>query len=272
MAGTGQIGIRWTVGDVSDLGFEALRLSILAASKAFGSQASFTVVVNSIPIDEARDRTGPVPARVEWTAAIGLPEVLKCFLSDEMAEGVAWKLAPPRLYPDRFELALDNDCILWEIPATVKRWLQEEPPRCLIAADVTAAFGSYTEVAGDRPRNTGIRGLPPGYDLCGALEATLRSFPFSLSTELDEQGLQAVALDRGRPAHVVSTEEVTICSPFWPHEPRLGRSGAHFVGINSRHLPWSYYDRPATDCIAENWHKLRPDIERRIEERATVDP
>lgn len=257
-------GIRWTVGDVSGFGFEALRLSILGAAHAFGPDTPLAVVVNSVPVEEARRRTGPVPDRVAWFEAGEPPGFLSPFLDGAMAEGVAWKFAPLRLFPDRFELALDNDCILWTIPDAVTKWRREQPPRCLIAADVKTAFGVFTEITRPEPRNTGIRGLPPGYDLGEALRAVLDRHPFRLTSELDEQGLQAVALDIGRPAHIVSVDEVTICSPFWPQQPRLGRCGAHFVGINARRLPWSWYGRPASECVAENWRKHRPAICRKL--------
>lgn len=68
----------------------------------------------------------------------------------------------------------------------------------------------------------------------------------------------------GRPAHVVPTADVAICSPFWPKRPGLGRCGAHFVGLNSRALPWTYYDRPATRWVEENWRRHRPKLYRRV--------
>lgn len=255
MSAAGGFGIRWTVGDVSALGFEALRLSIRGAARAFGLDVPMAVVVNSIQVEEARQRTGPVPGQVDWLPACDAPDFLRPFLDRQMAEGVAWKLAPLRVFPDRFELALDNDCILWDIPEAVKAWRLEKTPRCLIAADVAPAFGAFAEVTRPEPRNTGIRGMPPGYDLGAALAEVLGKHPFPLHSELDEQGLQAVAFDLGRPAHIVSTEDVTICSPFWPQQPYLGRVGAHFVGLNARTLPWTYYGRPASECVAENWAK-----------------
>jgi len=258
------LGIRWTIGDVSAFGFEALRLSIWGAYRAFGADTEMVVFVNSLPIEKARKKTREVPDIVSWACAERAPAFLADFLDGEMAEGVAWKLAPLRAFPDRFELSLDNDCIFWKIPPTVETWLRESPPRCLIAADVKAAFGSFSSLAGSQPRNTGIRGLPPGYDLGRALQAVLQDHPMRLGSELDEQGLQAVALDRDRPAHVVSAEEVTICSPFWPHEPRLGSAGAHFVGLNSHSLPWDYYGRPASELVSENWRRLRPELCRRV--------
>lgn len=263
-ATTRPIGVRWTIGDVSPQGFEALRLSIWGAWRLFGPEARYTVVVNSLPLEEARGRTGALPAGIEWRPAGALPAGLHRYVDDTMADGVAWKLAPPRCFPERYELSLDNDCILWDLPEAMRVWLDEEEPRCLIAADVELAHGGFAGLTRPEPRNTGIRGLAPGVDLEAALTAVLERHPMPLRSELDEQGLQVVALDLGRRAHVVSTTDVSICSPFWPKRPELGRAGAHFVGLNSRSLPWSYYDRPATDCVVENWERHRAELHRRV--------
>jgi len=259
-----KLGIRWTIGDVSARGFEALRLSIWGAFRAFHEEARMAVVVNSLAVEEARRRTGAVPAKVQWLPAGSPPEVLSGFLNEEMAEGVAWKLAPLRIFPELYELSLDNDCILWTVPPAILAWISEKKPRCLIAADVKLALGAFTELSRPEPRNTGIRGLPPHHDLAAAMVRVLKEHPVELRSELDEQGLQAVALDLGCPAHVVATEDVSICSPFWPHQPHLGRHGAHFVGLNAHWLPWSYYDRPASEWVAEHWNKHRPALYSRV--------
>jgi hypothetical protein len=264
MTGRPALGIRWTIGAVSPLGFAALRLSVWGARSAFGPEAALAIYVNSLPVAEARRRTGPLPEGVSWRPAGAVPDFLAHHLDPSMAEGVAWKFAPLQVFADRFELALDNDCILWEAPPTVRRWLTEPEPRCLIAADTELAHGAFTRLTRREPRNSGIRGLPPGYDLAAALEAVLAEHPVKLRSELDEQGLQIVALDRGRRAHVVSTEDVAICSPFWPHRPELGRCGAHFIGLNAHALPFDYYGRPASEWVARNFEHHRPEIERRI--------
>lgn len=257
-------GVRWTIGDVDPLGFEALRLSIWGAWRIFGERGAYVVYVNSMGIDEARSRTGDLPDGIAWRPAGSLPEFLEAHLDGAMAEGVAWKLAPLRAFPDRFELSLDNDCVLWDLPEAMRAWLSEPEPRCLIAADVTPAHGAFADLTRPEPRNTGIRGLPPGHDLGKALLAVLERHPVPLRSELDEQGLQVVALDLNRPAHVVSTSDVTICSPFWPQTPELGRAGAHFVGLNTRNLPWNWYDRPARECVVENWERHRPELYARV--------
>jgi hypothetical protein len=98
-----RIGIRWTIGDVAEAGFEALRLSIVGAFNLFGDSAGYAVCVNTISVEAARERTGALPVGVEWVHAAGLvPTWLRNLASSEMAEGVAWKLCPVRVFPHRY--------------------------------------------------------------------------------------------------------------------------------------------------------------------------
>ena len=266
MIGAGRLGVRWTIGNVSDRGFEALRLSVWGAYRLFGPGAAYAVCVNTLPPDEARSKAGDLPDGVLWHDATGeVPDFLKSHFDGGMAEGCGWKFAPLQCFPDRFELSLDNDCILWDIPEAIRQWLESGDGRtCVAAEDVVAVFGQFGDFCEPSPRNGGIRGLPPGFDLQSVLRETLDAKAerdgqrVILTSELDEQGLQTAALQRhGRPL-VVTLEEVTICSPFYPHLPHLGRCGAHFVGLNARHIAWNYYDRPADDCMTDHWHRHRP--------------
>lgn len=265
-------GIRWTIGNASERGFEELRLSIWGAWRLFGPAASYVVCVNVISPEQARQRTGRLPPVVRWyDSRMDLPRWLASHLDGRMAEGVGWKFAPLRMFPGRHELALDNDCILWAVPACMKRWLeQEQPSECLMAADVAFGFGQFAPLAGGRPCNSGIRGLPPQFDLAAALQHALRRAeqhygePVVLSSELDEQGLQTAALTLAGPLNLVSVEEVSVCSPFHPHSPHLGSCGAHFVGSNARHIPWDYYGRPADKLMTQHWEQVRAVVYQRV--------
>ena len=265
MPGTARIGLRWTVGDVSLPGFEALRLSIWGAWRIFGPDAGYAVCINSLPLAVARERTGAVPDAVAWYVCDDrMPAFLRAHLDGGLAEGVAWKFAPLRLFPDRFEIALDNDCILWRMPTAIRRWLAGAERRaCVLAEDVVAAYGRMAPLCGGAPRNTGIRGLPPGFDLAGTLRDVLADSPGPLASELDEQGLQVAALSRGAPPLVVSLGEVAISSPTPPHLLRLGSCGAHFVGLNVRQAR-PFYDRAALDRIAGHWERWRGEIYRAV--------
>lgn len=263
---TRPLGIRWTIGDVAPRGFEALRLSIWGAWRLFGAQAEYVVVVNTIEVAEARRRTGALPPGIGFEAAPRRPPpVLAPYLDGCMAEGAGWKLLPLVRFADRRELSLDNDVILWDLPAALADWLARDDARCLVAEDVSICLGQFADRLPPAPRNSGIRGLPAGFDLAAAMAAELAARPVRLVSELDEQGLQVAALSRAEPPLVVSVAEVSICSPFPPHQPAVGTAGAHFVGLNARRLPFARYaGRPAAEVRAEHWDAWRPYLYDRV--------
>jgi hypothetical protein len=258
-----ELGIRWTVGDVSRSGYEALRLSIAGAMRAFGPHARYAVCVNTVPLAEARARLGQLPAAVELRA-VGREEIPRFLLERfdaALAEGVGWKFAPLRVFADRFELSLDNDCILWHVPGAVERALEGDRP--VIAADERACFGQFATLCSGSPRNSGIRGVPARLDLEAALRRTLAASGATMRSELDEQGLQVATLER-EGCEVVGTDDVTICSPFPPHSRGLGGAGVHFVGLNAKALPWLQDGRPAHEITRQNFERLRGEIEARV--------
>ena len=54
---------------------------------------------------------------VEWLDNTHLaPKWLAAHVDEGMAEGVIWKMAPVRLFPDLREISFDNDVVLWSIP------------------------------------------------------------------------------------------------------------------------------------------------------------
>jgi hypothetical protein len=260
------IGIRWTVGDVSDRGFEALRFSITGAFRIFGPGAVYVVCVNTVPLDIVRLRLGEIPECTGFLDVTrSLSPVVALHLDERLAEGVGWKFAPLRVFPDRYELALDNDCILWAMPAAIRGWLDEgHPTRCLIAADVRPCFGQFAERCGSEPRNSGIRGVPPTFDLESALKAILEERGVRMTSELDEQGLQVAAVRTGGEPHVVEVDEVSICSPFPPHRPRLGTCGAHFVGLNVKQVRGTADGAPMLGALAAHWDGLREEVARNV--------
>ena len=251
-----QIGLRWTIGDVSQSGFEALQVSICSAWNLFKDRADYTVCVNTIALDDARRQTGALPPGVRWLdVGTRVPDWLNRHVDKQMAEGVAWKFAPVRLYPGRFELALDNDVILWDIPQAMQWWL-DEGDGCLLAEDVQRCLGQFSE-CNCGPVNSGIRGIPPGFDLEARLREALGDTV--LRSETDEQGLQAAALSKSK-LYMVSTGDVTICSPFPGHQHHLGRCGVHLVGLNAKRSPWILGGRWAHEAVRENWQGLHQSV------------
>ncbi|MBV8093907.1 MAG: hypothetical protein JO110_11840 [Acetobacteraceae bacterium] len=242
----------------------------MGARRVFGSGAAYAVCVNGLAIRVAQARVGDVASLVEWRRVHGddIPRPLLERLDAGLAEGAAWKFAPLRLFPQLAEIALDNDLVLWRMPEAIARWLEHGSGGgpCVIAADMVACFGQFTPLCGPEPRNTGLRGMPPGFDAARALAEVLELCPDAqLRGEVDEQGLQVAILSRPGPPLVVTTEEVSICSPFPGHARSLGTCGAHFVGLNMRQPRPQYgCDAAVLERIAANWDELRPHIERHV--------
>ena len=67
------LGVRWSIGDVSDDGFEALQLSVWGARRLFGDRTAYEICVHGLTIDQARARTGVVPDEVRWRLVQYLP-------------------------------------------------------------------------------------------------------------------------------------------------------------------------------------------------------
>jgi hypothetical protein len=40
--------------------------------------------------------------------------------------------------------------------------------------------------------------------------------------------------------------------------------GAHFVGLNLKHIAWDYYDRPADTWMDEHWARHAPFLYRAV--------
>ena len=265
-ANSDRLAVRWTIGNVRDRGYEMLRLSMSCAFRLFGPLACYLVCVNSISVAEAQERTGHLPFTPEWrqVTRADVPPVLRAHVDGSLMEGMGWKLVPLRTWPDRYELALDNDCILWNLPEGMGRWL-ESPDGFLFAEDAERSLGSFDALCPPGAFNAGIRGLPPGQDLSESLDTVLAERSALVApnqarvvAEIDEQGLQAAAMLRMQPLFLVRKDEVSLCSPFWPRSPELGSCGAHFLGMNAPHIPFDYYGRPADQWLDEHWQRHRP--------------
>jgi hypothetical protein len=255
--------IRWTIGDVSDRGFEALALSILGARAVFGPAARYVVCVNTITVGEARQRVGAAAARVEWRDSTReAPPWLFRHVDYQMAEGVAWKFAPIHLFRDCHTLSLDNDVILWRLPDSVRRWMNDGDS-LLTAEDVKSCYGQFAPWCPPFPRNSGIRGFPPGHDTEQKIRMLLGATGAKLSSETDEQGLH-VALISAEKHRVVRLEEVSICGYFRPHLLGLGSCGAHFVGVNAKRLPWTWNGRSGEQYHHAHWDSKKPEVLERL--------
>jgi hypothetical protein len=267
------LGIRWNIGDVSAAGYDSISLSIWGAWKIFGPEARYAVCVNTVPVSYAQSQVGPVPEVLDWVDATPLlPRwIHERYATEARAEGAGWRFAPPRQFPDRCELALDNDLILWDVPAAMALWLEQGGPHtCLLAEDAGRCYGRLDSSCAPGAWNAGLRGFPPHFDLESELRPLLDQTPEPL-TITDEPGLHVAALTQRAAPLVVSSDDLPICNPFPPHSQMLGHCGVHFVGLNCKTMGWDVNGRPATEHIRANWETFLPAVQKKVGVRPVSD-
>lgn len=234
---------------MSTRGFEALSLSLWGAWRLFGPEPDYVVCVNTVTVDDVRRRLGETPPDlllVQAQAAY-LPAWLRPCIDSTFAGGAAWKLAPVRVAPACLELSLDNDLILWRMPSSLAGWL-DQGSGYLCAEDVARTYGKLDPLCDEEPRNSAIRGLPPGFSYDVSLRRLAEGIPLILDSAADERGLEVAALERRQAGYVVDREEVGSQS--------LGSHGAHFAGLNAKkpsslHRDWDGWRTSITQLVRD---------------------
>lgn len=237
-----RLGVRWTVGDVSSAGFEALRSSILGAKGIFGDMADYVVCVNTVDVHEARECIGAAGRGVTWMHVDEsfIPPWLRRRIDPEMAQGVAWKFAPIRVFTNRPELALDNDCVMWSMPNAVRNWLEG---RCeaVLANDVRACFGGFSTMCGPQPRNWGsgvcLRTSIP----CAVITWTMKTHWVACWTSgpasSEQRSTSRACRWRHSPASRMLTTSRLMKLPFARRFHRIARNSAPVAPISSVSMP-----------------------------------
>ena len=162
--------------------------------------------------------------------------------------GVAWKLYPLRIDITRHEISIDNDIILNEPVPEIEKFFQGT--HTLLLEDIARAYGKFEKhVPPGLFINSGIYGMPPGFDLS-------RYFNFyvhknwdinalgnhAANKTFDEQGFIALALSN-KSYTIIPNSVITNCE--WQ---LVEGKGHHFIGLNRRnyHEPYQLYKNKNT--------------------------
>ena len=153
---------------------------------------------------------------------------------------VHWKLYPPRLDPSSYEIFIDNDIVLNKEIDEVSRFLSATDSSFLVYEGLHRSFGSFDRFVPQGWRlNSGIFGLPPGYDFGGEIELLFKKLQFIAWSNdyFDEQGVVASVMSN-KNYNMIPLSKVPIIESDWDmlvHEQNEGLCGWHFVGINRYH-------------------------------------
>jgi hypothetical protein len=229
--------IRYTIGKVSEAGWEILFESVRLMKKVYPEFDLF-VCHNKMTRAETT-RLGNLGVEL-----VVQDDVVPPFHFLDHDEGkirnFCWKLIPARLRPHGHELWVDNDIIFRDRLPTIDRWLMMQT--VIISSGFNRDYGRFTGLLqNDEPYCAGLFGLPPNFDFEAAIIGACGGQPL---TGFDEQGLVALVVSKFFDRLVVPQEEMALLSEMWkPMGIRWFPMGLHFARANrfSDHFCWRLY-------------------------------
>jgi hypothetical protein len=191
------LAVRWTVGDASPRTVEALERSIASVHSEFDGAARIAICVHSVAVEAVREQLrSPAARRATWLdVERDLPVFVRRRVDASMAEGLAWRFAPLRIFGECCEVVLDAACELAPLAAGLWRWATSPGQRRCVVAAAPAPPGPGVALA--------IRGVPTSFDLEGALEAALARAPELLASRGDAVALELATVACGAPPIVL---------------------------------------------------------------------
>ena len=226
---------RWTIGPVSEAGLECLSLSV--ASFILHHPDTKIVICHNCPANNLED----IVARFPHATLIDQSEYLE---SDIPPMGVAWKLYPPRLFPDAYELCIDNDIVFVDQIKEIESFYSGD--HTLLLEGSTRNYGKFEQhVPAGYCINSGVYGMPPGFNFQKYLRFYVTSNweqnafgPHAASKTFDEQGIVALSLLSYGKFIIIPETTLTNCERHL-----IQGKGLHFVGLNRNqfHEPYRIF-------------------------------
>jgi hypothetical protein len=224
---------RWTVGDVSEIGFSILERSISLFKFLYPNIERFICYnnLNSEKIDFISSLDCNLVNQHEYEKSLPYKP-----------EKAAWKLYPPRLDITKHEIVLDNDLILYNHSKQIENFLNGDV--CLVCKGKHFLFGSYSQyVPKGIKLNCGLYGMPKGFDFGKKINNI-----FDLDSVkkyknfFDDQGIVAACLLNYKNIETFSIKDISIIE--FKQKLVKGNIGVHFVQANrnKNHKGWEEYD------------------------------
>lgn len=232
--------IRWTLGrtkarPLSLQAWDMLECSIKFAQKLF-PKAEFMVFHNNLTIMDQSNLN-----RIEELGVFHEDMTNKAPLGN-LKKNSFWKYYPLRVDSNKYELLLDNDIVLWEVPNALQQWL-DSSNGLLINTDWNGAFyGDYEHLSPQTHFfNAGILGFPP--------EFTFSLPDYSSLHDLfhTEQGfIVKTFLEAGQPLFILNKEEMYQSNNSDSEKYQKVNitelfSGGHFCGCTYAH--YNHWDK-----------------------------
>ena len=230
--------LRWTIGPVSESGFQCLSMSVRMAKKIY-PEFDRVICHNQLNADQLRFIN-----QLEANT-INQHDHIHHLPYPPEGETVHWKLFPPRVSPDTHEICLDNDVVLLDRIYEIDKFLEYDD-KFLSYQGLHSIYGQHDKTVSPGINiNSGIYGLPPRFDFQGEIENIIKPW----EDKFDEQGIVATIIHRNE--HFMISQCVIPIIEKWMPISYFSKNkmckGFHFVGLNYQesHKQWNQFRRRA---------------------------
>jgi hypothetical protein len=188
---------RWTIGDISLDGLDLFQHAIKRTIQSFGPKFRYVICSNAQQLKQKIEKLASIHKieykQCEW-CEFPLPDGV-CEPNPTDRQGSFWKLCPARINIDTHELVVDSDVLFLNRPGVVDTFLSSNIP--LVCQENIECSGKYHSYLNGACINSGLFGLPPGYDFAKELVRYWQAAG-SMKPLLsrDEQGLVNYTLTR----------------------------------------------------------------------------
>lgn len=241
---------RWTIGPVSEQGYQILRKSVKLFQKIYPEfdtivccnhidDISFIKNIN-VEIYEQNNNELKYPLLEPETYYDSESDSTHFYSSSNYGMAASgWKLSPPRLRLNSHELWLDNDIIIRERIKSIDNWLKNDN-LCIVSMGRGRNYGIYHFLIPDEIKMcAGFFGLPPYFDFNKKIldyTVLLQNNPLG---SYDEQGVVAAILINHFHKNCVITDEIKIYEPPESLNTTIPK-GFHFVCANKNEIHKAY--------------------------------
>ncbi len=202
------------------MSYSCLKFSISIFKKIYGEKFRYIVCHNNCD-------TNLLPQDIELIDQSKINKVSSKF-------GNVWKLVPPRLEIGTHEIFIDNDLIIYENIKQIGKFI--ESTNAAIATEALSnnqnsysnhLAGMFLKKDKEAPLiNSGFFGIPPHFDLNAEIQ---KRHTGKWNGCFDEQGLVNLVLTECLDLEIIGLDQIWITDK----EFKIGKSGMHFVGLNS---------------------------------------
>jgi hypothetical protein len=229
--------IRWTIGNVSKEGIDCLKLCVNKIKKFYGEEFDYFICHNKI------DKN-----KIKWANRHKVELVDQVKYEDSLAikpiRHPCWKLYPPRLNINSYEIFIDNDVVLYK-KIDLDKFIKNN--YFFMSEAIKKNYGTMQSIINKKPYlNSGFFGMPAGFDFQKEINLTIKKFNIKWgNSHFEEQGVVAHILNKNN-CEVIGLEKIYVCSAEQQQDDcydgiKKSEFGLHFVGLNSGDDLWKSF-------------------------------